>query len=77
MIVALVQLDLFDNCNEIDELKMIKSEARRAIEIAEEAKESGDKVRKGLYAKTGELGKGFADLARRLDLLEKHLCQGV
>ena len=63
----LVQLDLFDN--------EPKSQAQIAIEMAKEAKESGDKVRKGLFAKCNELGKSCGELERRLSLLERHICQ--
>ena len=38
-------------------------------------KESQDKIRKGLFAKNGELQKKYDDLVLRLDILERNICQ--
>ncbi len=38
-------------------------------------KESQDKIRKGLYAKNGELQKKYDDLLNRLEIIERNICQ--
>lgn len=37
-------------------------------------KESQDKIRKGLYAKNGDLQKKYDDLLTRMELLERYIC---
>jgi len=38
-------------------------------------KESQEKIRKGLFAKNGDLQKKYDDLLSRLQILERHICQ--
>lgn len=38
-------------------------------------KKSSDKVRKGLYAKHGELFKMVTDIDERMKILERHICR--
>lgn len=62
----LIQYDLFKE--KPSEIEICK------IEV-EEIRKSCDKVRKGIYAKHGELAKMFLDLNMRLDNIERHLCK--
>lgn len=41
-----------------------------------ETKESAVKVRKCVFAKTGELEKKFADLPNRIEIMERNICRG-
>ncbi|CAB4132401.1 hypothetical protein UFOVP256_31 [uncultured Caudovirales phage] len=62
-----IQLDFFktkEEC-EIDHLRMIVDEIRV----------SADKVRRGMYAKLGDLTKENIDLKQRLEIIEKHICK--
>lgn len=63
---AIIQYDLFEaRPTEIEELR---------IELAA-VKESNGKVRRGIYAKHGELAKLYIELHNRLDILERHICK--
>lgn len=39
-------------------------------------RKSCDKVRKGLFARHGELAKMYMDLNQRLDIIERNICRG-
>jgi len=60
----MIQLDLFEN----DETVILRHKFNAL-------KESQDKIRKGLFAKNGELQKKYDDLLLRLEILEKYICQ--
>jgi hypothetical protein len=53
------------------------------VEIADLKKEvkkvedSTEKVRKGIYAKHGELKSRYEKLHARLEILEKNICRGI
>jgi hypothetical protein len=59
-----IQLDFFEE----SEMSYLKKEV---IDI----RESTNKVRKSLFARNGELIKKNMELERRLDILEKNICQ--
>lgn len=61
----MIQLDFFEK----DETLIHKDEIRQL-------KESNDKVRKGIFAKHGELQKKYDDLLLRLEIIEAYLCKG-
>jgi hypothetical protein len=42
----------------------------------EEVRKSGDKVRKGTYARLNELNKECVELKSRMDILERYICRG-
>jgi len=60
----LVQLDLFDQ----------KTSEELIHEQLKLVKESSDKVRRGIFAKHGELAKMYLELHCRLEVIEKHIC---
>jgi hypothetical protein len=61
-----IQYDLFEERpSEVDELRM----QVRAY------KESSDRVRKGIFAKHGDLVKRMMDLEGRMQVIEKNICQ--
>jgi hypothetical protein len=60
----MIQLSLF----ETDETVILRHKFN-------ELKESQDKIRKGLYARNGELQKKYNDLLNRLEILERNICQ--
>jgi len=62
----LIQLELFDTPTESE---MLRSEM-------EEVRKSSEKVRKALFARHGELAKKYCELHMRMEILERHLCQG-
>lgn len=39
-------------------------------------KESGDKVRKGIFARHGELARMYMELHERMQVLERNICLG-
>lgn len=57
------------------ELFETKSQDEIYLEQIEEIRESCHKVRKGIFAKHGELAKLYMDLSYRLSILEKHICK--
>ncbi len=59
----MIQLDFFEK----EETEVLRGEI-------EKVKESNNKVRKSLFAKHGELAKNYADLQRRLEIIERNLC---
>lgn len=63
-----VQFDLFkeDKESEFEELE----------KVILEVKKSSDKVRRGMFAKHGELVKMFLDIDERLKVIEKNICKG-
>ncbi len=61
----MIQLDFFPEDQEIKELK----------KTITEVKVSSDKVRRGLFARHGELSKMYIDLANRLDIIERNICK--
>lgn len=60
-----IQLDFFEQKNE---LEILQEEFRKV-------KESSDKVRKGIFAKHGELSKMYLDISNRLAILERYICK--
>ena len=60
------QLDFFQN----DENRILKEEIAKL-------KESNDKVRRSLFAKHGELAKNYLELHSRMEILERHICNGT
>lgn len=61
-----VQLDFFADQTEIEILR----EEIRQLRL------SNEKVRKGLYARHGELAKKYIELHDRLNILEHNICKG-
>lgn len=43
----------------------------------EAVKESSDKVRRGIYARHGELYKKYMDLEERFQILERNICSNL
>lgn len=66
MVCQVLQLDLFENC----EISIIRDDVKKL-------KVSQDRVRKGIYAKHGELQKKYDDLLSRVELLERYICRGA
>ena len=62
----LIQLELFD----------IRSETDILQEEIGELKKSQDKLRKGLFARHGELAKKYLEIHNRLEILEMNICKG-
>lgn len=62
-----LQLDFFLSEDECELIAL-----KRAVE---DVRRSGDKVRKGTYARLGELNKECMDLKCRLEILERHICR--
>ncbi len=61
-----VQLDFFSDMSEIEILR----EEVRQLRL------SNEKVRKGLYARHGEVAKLYIELNYRLNILEHNICKG-
>ena len=61
-----VQLDFFEETS--DEIEKLEKRFN-ALE------ESTGKVRRGIYAKHGELAKKYMELHQRLEVIERNLCQ--
>jgi len=66
----MVQLDLFYEAEKDPVLK----ELHYVRDLAKATKESSDKVRKGIYARHGELAKKYIELHQRLEIIERHIC---
>lgn len=62
----MIQLEFFQT----EETVILRNDIRKV-------KESGDRTRKALFAKHGELEKKYNDLLSRLDILEKNICKGL
>ena len=58
-----IQLDFFEK----DEMSLLKAEV-------EAVKKSGDKVRRGTYARINELEAMVKDLQERMCIIEKNIC---
>ena len=52
-----------------DELDFVKSDIKEAVDLIH-------RVRKGQYAKIGEMMKMFLDIQERLEVLERNICRG-
>jgi hypothetical protein len=61
-----IQYDFFESEEE--------SEMSTMKKLIENVKNSSDNVRKGIFARHGELYKLFMDVDQRLKIIEKHLC---
>jgi hypothetical protein len=64
--MQVIQLDFFEEKTKEDSL----------MEEMKLVKASCDKVRKGLFARHGELAKMYLDLSDRLSIIEKNICKG-
>ncbi len=62
-----IQLDFFHE--ELTEVEILREEVRQL-------RLSNEKVRKGLYARHGELAKLYIELNDRLNILEHNICKG-
>ena len=62
--VKMIQLELFEQ----DEITILRHKFN-------DLKDSADRVRKGQYAKLGDLQKKYDDLLTRMEVLERHICQ--
>ena len=49
----------------------------RMQEEIQKLRESNDRIRKSLFAKHGELAKNYLNLAERLEIIERNLCNGL
>lgn len=61
----MLQLDLFPQ----DENDIMRLEINKI-------RESTDKVRRGLFARHGELAKLYLDVNERLSIIERYICRG-
>ena len=66
----MIQLDLFQVSD-----NPYEKEINEIREIALDTKKSSDKVRKGLFARHGELAKMYMEIHLRLEVIEKNLCK--
>ncbi len=64
--MAIQQLDLFD---EETEICLLRKEVQ-------ELKTSLDKVRKGIFAKHGDLAKMYMNVDQRMEIIERNICKG-
>lgn len=62
-----IQYDLFEECEETRLHEMEKK--------IDEIKTSCDKVRKGMFARHGELFKLMKDIDNRLKMIESYICK--
>lgn len=63
----MIQLDFL---NPLSEIEVLREEIRQV-------RASNDKVRKGLFARHGELAKLYIETKTRLDILEMNICKNV
>lgn len=64
------KIDQFDLFLPIpDEIDFVKADLKEAIELIH-------RVRKGQFAKIGELTKMYLDVKERLEVLERNICRG-
>ena len=77
MKMKVIQLDLFDDFMPVPTLVLDNGKIIRDLksEIAKLSL-SNEKVRKGLFARHGELAKMYMDIHNRLDILERNICKG-
>ena len=63
----MLQLDFFKSKeeNEIDEMRRNLSQMHSSL----------DRIRKGLFARNGELVKQYMELVRRVEIIEKNICK--
>ena len=64
----MIQLDIFKTQEEC-EIEMLRK-------TVEEVRISSDEVRRGTYARLGELTKECYDLKERLAIIERNICHG-
>lgn len=57
------------------ELDFFKSENEVMMDKLDSIKESSERVRKGIFAKHGELVKKYMDLSDRLEIIERNICR--
>ena len=62
----LIQLELFE---ELGEMELMGNKIK-------EIEEGMHRVRRGIYAKHGELSKCYLDIHQRLEVIEKFICRG-
>lgn len=65
---TLIQLDFFKSFHEC-EIDTLRHQVQSL-------KESNERVRKGLFARNGELTKQLIDISERLQIIEKNICKG-
>jgi hypothetical protein len=70
----MIQLDFFqeeqkDSHEILRELAFVK-------ELAKSTHESAGKVRRGIFARHGELAKMYLELSSRLEVIERNICRG-
>lgn len=75
--MKVIQLDflqeLFPSPVLISDNQRIISELKAEVD---KLSESNSRVRKGLFAKHGELAKMYLDIHQRLEILERNICKG-
>lgn len=62
------QLDFFQA--ELTDIECLRIDVK-------DVKESGDKVRKSLFARHGELARKYIELHERMQILERNICLGT
>jgi hypothetical protein len=66
----MAKIDQFDLFLPIpDELDFVKADLKEAVELIH-------RVRKGQFAKLGDLTKMYLEVVERLDTLERNICKG-
>lgn len=66
----MAKIDQFDLFLPIpDEIDFVKADLKEAVELIH-------RVRKGQFAKLGELTKQYLEIRERLDMLEHNICRG-
>jgi len=69
--MIMAKIDQFDMFLPIpDEIDFVKADLQEAIELIH-------RVRKGQYAKIGEMMKMLLDMQDRLQMIERHICKGI
>lgn len=68
----MIQLDFFQ-AEEKDNREILR-ELQETKELARLTAESAGKVRRGIFARHGELAKMYLDLAQRLEIIERNIC---
>ena len=63
----ILQLDFFNEMNEIEDLHVRIKDLEKSMEI----------LRKGLFARHGELAKKYLEINDRLNVLEFNICKGI
>jgi len=70
----LIQLELFQDIEPIRDDEKIMRELAEVKELAMSTYKSSEKVRKGLFARHGELAKLYLDLHHRFEVIERAIC---